>query len=227
VFAGVTAAALPFYPAGWPLGLAATAAALALVRERAGLALALAVPILPFGNLSAGLAWAYAAVALGWLALSWREARAGLLFVVAPLLAPLSLLSLLPLVLQRVRSPVRRAAHACAGLLAAAAVAGLREAPLPFTAAPAPNLDLNRTRDPFAALGAICQALSARPALLLEALVLAAAAAALPLLRRRSIGPFALLLLLGTLLPDPAVPDAAIVAAIVATSLALAAKAEH
>ncbi|MER3409824.1 MAG: hypothetical protein C4306_06940, partial [Thermoleophilia bacterium] len=54
--AGWTAATYPFFPAGWPGALAATAAVLALLNERAGLALALAVPVLPLGNYSLGLA---------------------------------------------------------------------------------------------------------------------------------------------------------------------------
>ena len=75
IFAGASAAALPFYPSGWPLGLAAIAATLTLFRDRAGLTFALAVPVLPLGNSSAGLAWAYAALALAWLAWSWKRAR--------------------------------------------------------------------------------------------------------------------------------------------------------
>src|SRR5581483_5810211 len=107
-FAGLAAAALPFYPAGWPLGLAAIAAAATLWRERVGLAIALAVPILPLGNVSSGLAWAYAAGALAWLALSWRDPRSGLFFVAGALLAPLSLLGLVPFATQAVRGRARR-----------------------------------------------------------------------------------------------------------------------
>src|SRR5205814_7932499 len=83
--AGAAAAALPFYPSGWPLGLAALAATLTLFRERAGPAFPRAVPILPLVKLAAGLAWAYAAVPLGWLALSCTAPRSGLLFAAAPL----------------------------------------------------------------------------------------------------------------------------------------------
>src|SRR5438876_332427 len=46
-FAGWTSEALPFFPAGWWLGLAALAAASTYARERIGLAVALAVPVLP------------------------------------------------------------------------------------------------------------------------------------------------------------------------------------
>src|SRR5262249_3334742 len=55
VAAGWTASALPFFPAHFPIGLAALAAALTLVRERLGLAVALAVPLFPLGNISLGL----------------------------------------------------------------------------------------------------------------------------------------------------------------------------
>jgi hypothetical protein len=226
LFAAVGAATLPFYPSGWPLGLTALAVALTLVRERAGLALALAIPVLPLGNLSAGLAWAYVVLAAGWLALAWKDPRAALFFVAGPLLAPFSLLGLLPLAAQGVRDRLRRAVQVFAAVLVSGLVAGLRGASLPFTGAPAPPLELNSTSDPLTAAGAIWQALSAQPALLLEALVLATAAAALPYVRRRLILPFGLMLTAGLLAPNPALPDAAIVATILATCLGLALKAE-
>jgi hypothetical protein len=224
--AGAGAAGLPFYPSGWPLALAALACALTLVRERAGLALALAVPVLPLGNLSAGLAWAYAALALGWLALAWKDPRSGLFFVAGPLLAPLSLVGLLPLAAQRLRGGARRAAQVFTAVLAAGLVAGVRCSQLPFTGRLAPPLDLGRTRDPLAAAGAVLQALEARPTLLLEAVVLAAAATVLPYVRRRAILPFGLALMAGILAPAPTLPDAAIVGTILATCLGLAVKAE-
>src|SRR5207253_623971 len=54
--------AIPFFPAGWPLGLGALAAGATLLHPRVGLAFALAVPVLPLGNLSLGAAIFYAAV---------------------------------------------------------------------------------------------------------------------------------------------------------------------
>ena len=63
--AGWTASSLPFYPASWPVLLAAAAGALTALRARAGLAFALAVPVFPLGNLSFGLAVLYAAFAVG------------------------------------------------------------------------------------------------------------------------------------------------------------------
>ena len=47
---------LPFYPHSWPVLLALVALATTLLRERAGIALALAVPVFPLGNISLGLA---------------------------------------------------------------------------------------------------------------------------------------------------------------------------
>ena len=96
-FAGWTAAALPFFPHGWAIGLAVAAAAATFYRERLGLVVALAVPILPLGNVSLGLAVVYAAFAAAWLALAWREPRGGLLFALGPLLAPLGAIGLVPL----------------------------------------------------------------------------------------------------------------------------------
>src|SRR2546430_14297119 len=71
------------------------------------------------GNLSAGLAWAYAALALGWLVLSWKDSRTGLFFLCGPLLAPLSLLGLLPLAAQRLRGGTARAGPRFAAVLLA------------------------------------------------------------------------------------------------------------
>jgi serine/threonine-protein kinase len=191
--AGWTATALPFYPAGWPAGLAALAAALTLVRDRVGLAFTLAVPFFPLANISLGLALAYAAAALAWLALAWRDARTGLLFAAGPLLAPLAALGLLPLAAQAARGPVRKAATVAVGLLLAAVVAGLRHASLPLGLGRPPlGLGIVGSDRPTAVATALWQALEAHPALLLESLALAAAAAALPYVRRRGPWPIAL-----------------------------------
>ena len=96
--AGGSAALLPFFPRGWPFLLGAVAAVVALRSPVAGLAAALAVPVLPLGNLSLGLALAYGAVAAGWLLAFRREATAGLLFAAGGVLAPIGAVTLLPLV---------------------------------------------------------------------------------------------------------------------------------
>src|SRR5207248_8039410 len=77
LFAGWTASALPFYPSGWPFGLAALAALAGAFAPRAALAFALAVPVFPLGNLSLGLATVYGLAAAAWLVLGWRDARTG------------------------------------------------------------------------------------------------------------------------------------------------------
>src|ERR671931_1426257 len=130
---GWSAATLPFYPGGWWVGLALLAAALAAWRPRIGLAFALAVPILPLGNVSLGLALLWAVLAAGWFALTAGEPRSGLLFAVGPLLAPVGAVGLVPLLAARaVRSPARRFAHGIVAALVAAVTAGLRSANLPF-----------------------------------------------------------------------------------------------
>ena len=68
VIAGLAATLLPFWPPGFALGFAALATLLGFLRPRLGLGAALAVGVLPVGNLSLGLALAYAAAAVIWLA---------------------------------------------------------------------------------------------------------------------------------------------------------------
>ena len=111
-FAGGSAFLLPFFPGGWPFLLGALAGLLALVNPRVGLAAALAVPILPLGNVSLGLALAYVPLAIAWLVLFARDARSGLLFVAGPVLALLHLLPLMPVVALQARGAVRQAALA-------------------------------------------------------------------------------------------------------------------
>jgi len=172
---------LPFYPTGWPFAIAALAGALTLVTPRFALAFALAVPVLPLGNLALGMALLYAAVAAGWLVLGWRDARAGLAFLAGPLLWPFGLLALLPLVAQVVRGPVRRAAHVAAGVAVAAMVAGARGEVLPFTAGVVQPLGLAGSEGPLAVAEALLTALP--PATALQALALAAVAVAVPYVR--------------------------------------------
>ena len=138
---GWVAAALPFYPAGWPAAIAALGAALGFAAPRLGLLFALTVAFFPLANISVGLAIVYAVVAAGWFALTWRDARAGLLLVAGPLLAPLAALALLPVAAQFARGRARRAAQAGCALLLAAVIAGLHRSALPFDGS-APPLGL-------------------------------------------------------------------------------------
>jgi len=179
--AGWTAASLPFYPPGWPLALAAAVVAATLLRERLGIALALAVPIFPIGNVTAGGALLYAALAAALLALMWREPRATLLFALGPLLAPLSAVGLLPLALVRIGSGARRALVAALGVLTAAVVAGVDHGTLPIVGGEAPHsIGLHRASGVGGAASALAHSAAAHPALLLETAILAAVAFALP-----------------------------------------------
>jgi hypothetical protein len=197
-----------------------------LVRPRLGLAFALAVPVLPLGNVSSGLALVYAALACAWLALSWRTPRQGLFLALGPLLAPLLALGLLPLAAQAVRNPLRRALQVVTAVLLAAVVAGLRHVPLPFTGATPPKgLGIAGSTDAAAVAEALVRFLQAHPALVLEAVVLAAAAVAIPHVRERGLWWIAGLgaaLIAAALLPAPAVAAAPLVLAAWLTCAVLA-----
>ncbi len=130
---------------------------------RVGLAIALFVPVFPLGNVAQAAAVVYGLLALAWLALCWRDARAGLLFVAGPLLATVGAIALLPLAVQPARGRVRRALQAFAGVLAAAAVAGLRGRPLPLTGSVVPNLGIDGTTDSAAVVNAVASFLQATP----------------------------------------------------------------
>jgi Protein kinase domain len=223
VFTLWTALALPFYPAGWPFGLAALAAGATLLHPRLGLAFALLVPVLPLGNFALGAAALYVAVATCLLVVCWRESQHGLLFVLGPLLAPIAALALLPLGALAVRSPARRGVLVAAGVLAAGIVAGVRGVPLPFDGSHAPELGVAASGDPFTVAGALWHALS--PALAVEALVLATVAVLLPHARARGLWAIAFLgagFLAAALLAVPAVAAAPLVVAVWATGVAVA-----
>jgi len=230
-FAAFTAVELPFYPPGSVVVLALAAAALTAFRARLGLAAALAVPILPLGNVSLGLAVLYAAFAVAWLVLSWREPRGALLFALGPALAPLAALGLVPLAASGLRAGARRAAQAGVAVLVAGLVAGLRGVPLPFTGAKPPlGLGVAGAADPLDVAGTLARAAAAHPSLLVEAAVLAAVALALPhaqaLGRWGAAGLGAAMLALGVL----AAPSAAalpLVAAAWLTAAAVALRAER
>ena len=226
VFVAWTAFALPFYPSGWPPFLAAIAAVASFFRPRIGLAFALAVPILPLGNLALSAALLYCAVAAGLLALSWREPETGLIASLGPLLAPLSALALVPLLTLGTRSAARRAAQAGAAVMAAAFVAGIRHAPLPFDGESAPHdLGLAGSRSVTATTSVLWHALMSRPALAVEALVLAAVAALLPHARERGLWAVAGLgagMLAATLLPVPDVAAIPLVVSVWATCAVVA-----
>jgi hypothetical protein len=223
--AGWSSWALPFFPTGWPLALGALAGTASVVSARLGLAFALAVPVLPLGNLALGAAVVYSVVALAVLAAMWREPEHGLLFSLGAFLAPIAGLGLVPLALLSVRSPFRRAIQASVAVLVVALVAGIRGSPLPFDGAVPPELGIAASADPFAVVSALGSAVVSRPALAVEAVVLAAVAVLLPFARAR--GPWAIAalgagFLAAALLLAPGVAAAPLVVAVWATCLAVA-----
>jgi serine/threonine-protein kinase len=206
LFAGWVTSTLAFFPAYWPIGLAALAAVLTFRTPRLGLVFALAVPILPLGNISFGLALVYSAAAAAWVVLFWPRPRAALLFVAGPLLAPLGLLTLLPLVVLPAGDAARRAAQAAGAVVAAAVVAALAGHPLPIVGGAAPDLALAGVGGPFGAAGQLVHGIGGSGGLVAETLVLAAAAASVGAFRHR--GPwggalFGALVAASTLLADP------------------------
>jgi eukaryotic-like serine/threonine-protein kinase len=226
IASGWVAAALPFYPAGWPLGLAAVAATLGFASPRAGLLFALLTAFFPLANISTGLAIVYAALAVLWAALNWRDARTGLLLAAGPLASPLAALTLLPIVAQAVQGRARRALQVAAAVLLAMVVAGIRRVPLPFDGSTPPlGLGVTGSTRPTAVAHALSAELTAHPVLLVEALVLAAAAAVLPRVRRRGPWPaaaFGAAFLAATALAAPAAAVLPLVAAAWLTAGALA-----
>jgi hypothetical protein len=217
---------LPFYPAGGAAAVGVAAGVVALRAPRAGLALALAAPMLPLGNVALGLALAYGALALAWLVLFWRETRFGLAFLAGPLLATAGLLALAPLALLAVRAPGRRAALAAAAVAAAAVTAGVRGVGLPFGLGAAPTLDVAGTESALEAARELVAAVP--PGLALEALALAAVAVALPYARTPwRIAGLGAGMLAATLLAVPAAPALPLVAAAWLTCLGLAVRTEH
>jgi eukaryotic-like serine/threonine-protein kinase len=185
VTALVGATLLPFWPGALVAAIVAGAALGALVDPRIGVAVALAAPVFPIGNASQGAALLYGAVALTLLALAWRDARAGLLFVSGPLLAPLGLLALVPLAVQPARGQVRRGAQAGVAVLAAGLTAWVAGAGLPPAGTAAPATCIAPVDGPGDVAAALTQALASSP-LLLVAAGAAAAAVLLPLARRFS-----------------------------------------
>ena len=119
---------------------------------------------------------------------------------------------------------LRRALQVAAAILVSGLVAGLRHDALPFTGEPPPlGLGVAASERPSAVAAALLDALANHRALALEAVVLAAAAALLPLVRRREPWPIAFFgaaMMAGTLL---AVPTAAALPLVAGTWLTCAA----
>jgi protein kinase-like protein len=180
--AGWTASSIPFYPSSWGWMIAAAASVLTLLNARAGLALTLAVPLFPLGNVASGLALLYGAVASLWLAAFWTDARRGLAFAAGPLLGLVGALALLPLLLLGTANAVRRGLQAGGALIAAAVVAGVRGEPLPLSGEEA-SVALAGIESAPAAAERLLHAVTV-PGLLVGAFALVLAAAALPVVGR-------------------------------------------
>jgi hypothetical protein len=177
---------LPFWPATLLVLLAVAAGLASLRAPRLGLAIALAAPVFPLGNVAQAAAVVYGALALGWLAVAWRDTRAGLAFLAGPLLAPFGLIALLPLAVQPARGAWRCALHAAAGVYAAAAVAALSGRSLPLGGGEVGDLGVAQSERPGDVLRALGDVLRAHPQLSTTALAFAIVAALLP--RARAYG---------------------------------------
>jgi len=189
----IGATLLPFWTPGLTILLALAAALATLRSPRLGLATALFVPVFPLGNVAQAAAVAYAALAVIWLALCWRDARAGLLFMAGPVLAAIGAIALLPLAVQPAHGRAHRALQAFAGVFAAVAVAGLRGASLPLTEGSVSNLGLDGSTSVSAVVGPIVALLQVNPWFVALATILAASAALLPDARKRGFRGIALL----------------------------------
>ena len=145
----------PSIPHGWAAGLALAAAAVTAFRAAPRRSRSRSPsPSCRSATSRSASPLLYAALAAGWIVLSWREPRGALLFVLGPLLAPLAALGLVPLLASGLRAGPRRAAQAGLAVLAAGLVAGIRGAPLPFTgAAPPLGLGVAGSGDPFDVAG--------------------------------------------------------------------------
>jgi eukaryotic-like serine/threonine-protein kinase len=185
VGAALGATFLPFWPPELVAVLVLAAGLASWLDPRLGLALTLAVPILPLGNVASALAGLYAILAVGWLVLSWRDARHGLWFLSGPLLSAMGLLALLPIALSPVRGVARRAAQGVLAVLSAALLAAVAGEQLPVAGGSAETLDVG----PLASIGSSANAvwswLAHEPLVLAAATLAGVASAVLPLARNR------------------------------------------
>jgi serine/threonine-protein kinase len=186
----VGGSALPFWPAPVLALLAVAVGVTTLRAPRAGLALTLAAPVFPLGNVAQGAALVYGLLAAAWLAAMWRDARAGLLSWAGPLLAPVGLLGLLPVLVQPAKGVWRRGLHAAAGVFAGAAVVGLHGGALPLGGAEVGDLGVAQTERPTDVVQAVALVLRENSAIATTALALAVVAMLLP--RATARGPWAI-----------------------------------
>ncbi|MGZ4399895.1 MAG: protein kinase domain-containing protein [Gaiellaceae bacterium] len=225
IMIGWATSVLPFYPAQTPLLLALLAAMLCLTAPRAGTGFVLLALLLPLGNVSLGLALVFLACAALWFALFWHEPEAALTPALGALAAPLGLLVLVPLALQPLRSPLRRAGATVMAVMLAIVAAGVAGQPLPLSHAAAPQLDIAGTRHPLVVAWALVGAARQQAPLLGLALLLAGVAVVIPKARRQGRWGIALLaggLLVFGLLPFPAIAAMPLIAGAWLTAAVLA-----
>ena len=188
VAAALGAMLLPFWPPALVVAIAIGAGLATWLDPRIGLAVALAAPILPLGNFAESAAVLYAALAFGWLVLSWRDARWGLLFVCGPLLAGVGLLALVPLAVQPARGIVRRTAQAGLAVLSAFLVAGVAGDELPLASGPVGELAIGPLDSMSDVALAVWSSLTAQPVALAGVAVAALTAGILQWTRRSRFG---------------------------------------
>ena len=186
VTAALGATFLPFWPPELVALLVIATGLACWLDPRLGLALALALPILPLGNVAVAAGILYAFFAVGWLAANWRDARHGLWFVAGPLLAVVGLLPLLPLALIPVRNTARRATHGMLAVLSTVLLTGVAGEPVPIAGSVPAPLDIGPLDSLGSAATAVWSWLAHEPVVIAAALLVGTAAALLPWARRRS-----------------------------------------
>ena len=187
-FAAAMLILFPFLPQTFTLPVALLVAAAAFLRPRVGLALALAVPILPLGDISTGLAIAYAGAAACWFQLHWRQPRAGMAFMLGPLFAAVGLLALVAFSSIRIVGALQRALSVLAAVAAAVGFASIQGRALPFVDTPPPaGLGITGSDSPTAVVEALARYAASQPTLLVITGILALIAVLAPLARRATL----------------------------------------
>jgi eukaryotic-like serine/threonine-protein kinase len=186
VTALLAATMLPFWPPALVAAIVVTAAIAAWIDPRAGLAVALGAAVFPIGNVAESVAILYGGFAVGWLLLTWRDGRHGLLFVAGPILGAVGLLPLVPLAVQRAEGTARRAAHGALAVLSAALLAALGGTTIPIADESSGSLGVEPLTPVAGASISVWDWLLGHPATTMAALLVGVAAAVLPWARRAS-----------------------------------------
>jgi hypothetical protein len=184
--AALGATFLPFWPPELAALLVVATGLACWLDPRLGLALALAIPIFPLGNVSAAAAVLFGLFAIAWLALNWRDSRHSLWFVLGPLAAAVGLLPLIPLVLLPIGNAARRAAHGVVAVLSTVLLAAVAGESLPVAGGGAASLEIGPLDSVASTASALCGWLAGEPLVVAAALVVGVAAALLPWARRHS-----------------------------------------